>query len=70
MALSKDQIRFLISLLIFLSIIIATPFVNRVEPFILGFPFIWGFMLLWLIAVIIVLWVTHYFLDVRGGGDA
>ncbi len=70
MALSKEYIRFLISLAIFLSIVIATPFINRIEPFILGFPFMWGFILLWLIAVIIVMWITHYFLDVRGGDDA
>jgi hypothetical protein len=43
----------------FLTLVFALPFVNRIEPVILGFPFILFWILLWVILTPAILFIAY-----------
>jgi 1-acyl-sn-glycerol-3-phosphate acyltransferase len=43
----------------FLTLVFALPFVNRIEPVILGFPFILFWILLWVLLTPVILFIAY-----------
>jgi len=43
----------------FLTLVFALPFVNRIEPVILGLPFVLFWILLWVVLTPAVLWAAY-----------
>ncbi len=43
----------------FLTLVFALPFVNRIEPVILGFPFVLFWILLWVILTPAILFIAY-----------
>ncbi len=52
--------RFL-AVLPFLGILVGTPFVNRVEPFVLGLPLILAWLVLWILLTSAIMAVVYRF---------
>jgi hypothetical protein len=51
-------LRFL-ALLPFIGILLGVPFVNRVEPLVLGMPFVLGWIVLWVILISIIMAIVY-----------
>ncbi|MCX6575730.1 MAG: DUF3311 domain-containing protein [Candidatus Aminicenantes bacterium] len=43
----------------FLTLVFALPFVNRIEPIVLGLPFVLFWILLWVVLTPAVLWAAY-----------
>ncbi|MGF6241744.1 hypothetical protein P3T42_003498 [Paraburkholderia sp. GAS38] len=43
----------------FIGILLGVPFVNRVEPLVLGMPFVLGWIVLWVILISIIMAVIY-----------
>jgi hypothetical protein len=43
----------------FVGILLGVPFVNRVEPLVLGMPFVLGWIVLWVILISIIMAVIY-----------
>jgi hypothetical protein len=43
----------------FLTLVFALPFVNRIEPVVLGLPFVLFWILLWVVLTPAVLWAAY-----------
>ena len=43
----------------FLGLLGGIPFVNRVEPFVLGLPFILFWIVLWVVLTSVIMWVIY-----------
>ncbi|KIU46363.1 MULTISPECIES: DUF3311 domain-containing protein [Bradyrhizobium] len=53
------MIRHLLSLLPFLGFIVGTPFVNRVEPLILGMPLVLAWIVLWIVLSAVIMAIVY-----------
>ena len=49
----------LLAALPFIGILLGVPFVNRVEPLVLGMPFVLGWIVLWVILISIIMAVIY-----------
>ena len=43
----------------FIGILLGVPFVNRVEPLVLGMPFVLGWIVLWVILIAIIMGIIY-----------
>ncbi|SIO29837.1 DUF3311 domain-containing protein [Paraburkholderia phenazinium] len=43
----------------FIGILLGVPFVNRVEPLVLGMPFVLGWIVLWVILISVIMAVIY-----------
>ena len=50
---------FLLAVLPFIGILVGTPFVNRVEPYVLGMPFILFWIAMWVVLSSIIMAIIY-----------
>ena len=50
---------FLLAVLPFIGILVGTPFVNRVEPYVLGMPFILFWIVMWVVLSSIIMAIIY-----------
>jgi hypothetical protein len=43
----------------FIGILLGVPFVNRVEPLVLGMPFVLGWIVLWVILIAVIMGIIY-----------
>jgi hypothetical protein len=61
---------FLLAVLPFIGILVGTPFVNRVEPFVLGMPFILFWIVMWVVLSSIIMAIVYAVDPANKDGDA
>ncbi len=59
----------ILGLIPFLTLVFALPFVNRIEPVILGLPFILFWILLWVALTPFILWAAYRLEQKNGSPD-
>lgn len=65
-------LRYLLAVLPFIGIIIGVPFVNRVEPLVLGMPLVLAWIVMWIVLSAVIMAIV-YRLDPanrQAGGEA
>ena len=60
----------LLAALPFIGILVGTPFVNRVEPFVLGMPFILFWIVMWVVLSSIIMAIIYAVDPANKEGDA
>jgi uncharacterized protein DUF3311 len=61
---------FLLAVLPFIGILVGTPFVNRVEPYVLGMPFILFWIVMWVVLSSIIMAIVYAVDPANKEGDA
>ena len=61
---------FLLAVLPFIGILVGTPFVNRVEPYVLGMPFILFWLVMWVVLSSIIMAIVYAVDPANQEGDA
>jgi hypothetical protein len=61
---------FLLAVLPFIGILVGTPFVNRVEPYVLGMPFILFWIAMWVVLSSIIMAIIYAADPANKEGDA
>jgi len=61
---------YLLAVLPFIGILVGTPFVNRVEPFVLGIPFILFWIVMWVVLSSIIMAIVYAVDPANKDGDA
>ena len=61
---------FLLAVLPFIGILVGTPFVNRVEPYVLGMPFILFWIVMWVVLSSIIMAIVYAADPANKEGDA
>jgi Protein of unknown function (DUF3311) len=61
---------FLLAVLPFIGILVGTPFVNRVEPYVLGMPFILFWIVMWVVLSSIIMAIIYATDPANKEGDA
>jgi hypothetical protein len=61
---------FLLAVLPFIGILVGTPFVNRVEPYVLGMPFILFWIVMWVVLSSIIMAIIYAVDPANKEGDA
>jgi Protein of unknown function (DUF3311) len=61
---------FLLAVLPFIGILVGTPFVNRVEPYVLGMPFILFWIVMWVVLSSIIMAIIYAADPANKEGDA
>jgi hypothetical protein len=49
----------ILAVLPFIGILLGVPFVNRVEPLVLGMPFVLGWIVLWVILISVIMGIVY-----------
>ena len=52
-------LRYLLALLPFIGIIIGVPFVNRVEPLVLGMPLVLAWIVIWIVLSAVIMAIIY-----------
>lgn len=60
----------LLAVLPFIGILVGTPFVNRVEPYVLGMPFILFWIVMWVVLSSIIMGIVYAVDPANKEGDA
>ena len=60
----------LLAVLPFIGILVGTPFVNRVEPYVLGMPFILFWIVMWVVVSSIIMAIIYAVDPANKEGDA
>jgi Protein of unknown function (DUF3311) len=61
---------FLLAVLPFIGILVGTPFVNKVEPYVLGMPFILFWIVMWVVLSSIIMAIVYAVDPANKEGDA
>ena len=61
---------YLLGVLPFIGILVGTPFVNRVEPYVLGMPFILFWIVMWVVLSSIIMAIIYAVDPANKEGDA
>ena len=61
---------YLLAALPFIGILVGTPFVNRVEPYVLGMPFILFWIVMWVVLSSIIMAIVYAVDPANKEGDA
>lgn len=60
----------LLAALPFIGILLGVPFVNRVEPLVLGMPFVLAWIVLWVVLTAVVMAIVYRLDPANRAGDA
>lgn len=63
----KKSFVFILAVIPFIAQLIALPFVNRIHPFILGFPFLHFWLLIWMLLTPLFTWGIYQLQKLKGG---
>ena len=53
-------LRYLLALLPFIGIIVGVPFVNRVEPLVLGMPLVLAWIVMWIVLSAVIMAIVYW----------